>query len=108
MAGNQQQRLLAPMGRACREPSPGPLGKSGRRSVDRNGDEAPAAATSSLHRLTTPLAMLKLGGMDFTRGRSTFRDHLEDVREPTAKVYAVPSSTTPASSTPCASPSILR
>jgi hypothetical protein len=31
--------------------------------------------------------MLKLGGVDFTQGRSTFRDQSPEVREPTAKVY---------------------
>ena len=30
---------------------------------------------------------LKLGEADFTQGRSTYRDHLEDTREPTAKIY---------------------
>lgn len=36
----------------------------------------------------TDLALrLKLGEADFTRGRSTFRDHLDELLEPTAKVY---------------------
>jgi hypothetical protein len=37
--------------------------------------------------VTDPALRLKLGEADFTQGRSTFRDHLEALREPTAKVY---------------------
>lgn len=37
--------------------------------------------------MTDPTLRLKLGEADFTQGRSTFRDHLEELREPTAKVY---------------------
>lgn len=31
--------------------------------------------------------MLKLGGVDFTQGRSTYRDQSPEVWEPTAKIY---------------------
>jgi hypothetical protein len=37
--------------------------------------------------VTDPVVRLKLGKADFTQGRSTFRDHLEELLEPTAKVY---------------------
>ena len=30
---------------------------------------------------------LKLGAADFTQGRSTYRDHLNELREPSAKIY---------------------
>jgi hypothetical protein len=37
--------------------------------------------------VTDPTLRLRLGEADFTQGRSTFRDHLEGLREPSAKVY---------------------